>query len=150
MYQFSENAIIFVPLDVIWVGVVLSWFNLLAPVQNLFQGFVVGLNVEVQNPFLLLYLAQASIDDYTYPTKPWRYIRLKITVCVQVIGVACSNGKCLIKRSFAQETRKQPCSEINQIVQEKRVLFFLSLLLICKRPPRQRLSLYWLTKMTQL
>lgn len=41
----------------------------LPPVQNLFQDFVAGLNVEGQNPLLLLYLAQAFTDDYAYPAK---------------------------------------------------------------------------------
>lgn len=105
----------------------LLWYShgptCLPPVQNLFQDFVAGLNVEGQNPFLLHYLAQAFIDDYAYPAKACRYIRLKISICVQVIGVACFNGKCLIRRSFTQETRKQPFSEINQILQEEHVFF---------------------------
>lgn len=79
--------------------------------------------MEGQNPFLLLYLAQAFIGDYAYPAKAWRCIRLKISICVQVIKVACSNGKCLITRSFAQETREQPFSEINQILQEEMYFF---------------------------
>lgn len=35
----------------------------LASVQNLFQDFVAGLNMEEQNSFFLLYLAQTFIDD---------------------------------------------------------------------------------------
>lgn len=51
-----------------WVGVLLSWLDS-PPAQNLFQDFKVGLNVELWNLFFLLYLAQAFIDDYAYPTK---------------------------------------------------------------------------------
>lgn len=75
---------------------------------------------------------------------------MKISICVQVTGAACYNGNSLIRRSFTQETRKQSFSEINQIYARGACGFFLSHLLKCRRPPRRRLSSFWLTKVTQL
>lgn len=44
---------------------------------------------------------------------------------VEVIGVTYSNGKALIENGFTQETRKQPLSEVDQILQEGLCVFFL-------------------------
>lgn len=44
---------------------------------------------------------------------------------VEVIGVTYSNGKALIEKGFTQETRKQPLSEVDQILQEGLCVFFL-------------------------
>lgn len=86
-----------------------------------FPDFVGILIVKGQNPSLLLYLGQAFIDDYTFRAKAWRSISLKISICLQVIGVTCSKGKCCTRGRFLQETRKRPLPAVNQLLQEEPV-----------------------------
>lgn len=89
--------------------------------QNLFPDFAAAVIVKGQNPFPLLYLGPAFIDDYSYPATACRSINLKISMCLQVIGVICSKGKCLIRGRFLQESRQQPFPVVNQLLQEEHV-----------------------------
>lgn len=95
---------------------------------------VAALIVQGQNLSFLLYLGPAFIDDYTHPPRAWRSISLKISVCLQVIGVACSKEKRLIRRWFLQESSKQAFSAVNQLLQWEHV--FPHHLLAQGRPPR--------------
>lgn len=78
-------------------------------------------NCESTKPFPSPSSGQAFTDDYAYPAKAWRSISLKISICLHVIGVTCSKGKCLIRRRFLQETRKQLFPAVNQLLQEEHV-----------------------------
>lgn len=71
----------------------------------------------------------------------------KISECLQAIWGTWSKGKCLIRRRFLQESRAQPFPAGSQLLQEEHVF---SPSPADTQDTRQRLSLLWLTRMTQL